>query len=225
MFKSSSEIFNEKVSLIYEYNKQTPLFVRMANIHLEKNNPQEALIILNAGLIHYPDHPVAIFLIAKAHSALGNYSQAIKFLKKGSELIHSPKTYEFYLREIEAIKKQKIFYDVDRTSGNETSLSEKEKDLTSVFLTDTVKKIAEELKEAEEVLINPDKENFESQTFNPIDNSLILSETLAKIYINQREYQEAIRIYEKLKIKIPEKSHYFDSKIDELKLKLETDQV
>ncbi|WP_290664894.1 MULTISPECIES: tetratricopeptide repeat protein [Ignavibacterium] len=225
MFKSSSEIFNEKVSLIYEYNKQTPLFVRMANIHLEKNNPQEALIILNAGLIHYPDHPVAIFLIAKAHTALGNYSQAIKFLKKGSELIHSPKTYEFYLREIEAIKKQKIFYDVDRTSGNETSLSEKEKDLTSVFLTDTVKKIAEELKEAEEVLINPDKENFESQTFNPIDNSLILSETLAKIYINQREYQEAIRIYEKLKIKIPEKSHYFDSKIDELKLKLETDQV
>jgi tetratricopeptide (TPR) repeat protein len=197
----------------------------MANIHLEKNNPQEALIILNAGLIHYPDHPVAIFLIAKAHTALGNYSQAIKFLKKGSELIHSPKTYEFYLREIEAIKKQKIFYDVDRTSGNETSLSEKEKDLTSVFLTDTVKKIAEELKEAEEVLINPDKENFESQTFNPIDNSLILSETLAKIYINQREYQEAIRIYEKLKIKIPEKSHYFDSKIDELKLKLETDQV
>lgn len=160
MFKSSSEIFNEKVSLIYEYNKQTPLFVRMANIHLEKNNPQEALIILNAGLIHYPDHPVAIFLIAKAHTALGNYSQAIKFLKKGSELIHSPKTYEFYLREIEAIKKQKIFYDVDRTSGNETSLSEKEKDLTSVFLTDTVKKIAEELKEAEEVLINPDKENF-----------------------------------------------------------------
>lgn len=225
MFKSSSEIFNEKVSLIYEYNKQTPLFVRMANIHLEKNNPQEALIILNAGLIHYPDHPVAIFLIAKAHTALGNYSQAIKFLKKGSELIHSPKTYEFYLREIEAIKKQKIFYDVDRTSGNETSLSEKEKDLTSVFLTDTVKKIAEELKAAEEVLINPDKENFESQTFNPIDNSLILSETLAKIYINQREYQEAIRIYEKLKIKIPEKSHYFDSKIDELKLKLETDQV
>ncbi|MBI5660605.1 MAG: tetratricopeptide repeat protein [Ignavibacterium album] len=176
-------------------------------------------------MIHYPDHPVAIFLIAKAHTALGNYSQAIKFLKKGSELIHSPKTYEFYLREIEAIKKQKIFYDVDRTSGNETSLSEKEKDLTSVFLTDTVKKIAEELKEAEEVLINPDKENFESQTFNPIDNSLILSETLAKIYINQREYQEAIRIYEKLKIKIPEKSHYFDSKIDELKLKLETDQV
>lgn len=224
MFKSSSEIFNEKVSLIYEYNKQTPLFVRMANIHLEKDNPQEALIILNAGLIHYPDHPVAIFLIAKAHTALGNYSQAIKFLKKGSELIHSPKTYEFYLREIEAIKKQKIFYDVDKKSDGRPDKAE-EKDLTSIFLTDTVKKIAEELKEAEEVLINSEHENFTTPSMNLIDDSLILSETLAKIYVNQREYQEAIRIYEKLKIKIPEKSHYFDSKIDELKLKLETDQV
>lgn len=224
MFKSSSEIFNEKVSLIYEYNKQTPLFVRMANIHLEKDNPQEALIILNAGLIHYPDHPVAIFLIAKAHTALGNYSQAIKFLKKGSELIHSPKTYEFYLREIEAIKKQKIFYDVDKKSDGRPDKVE-EKDLTSIFLTDTVKKIAEELKEAEEVLINSEHENFTTPSMNLIDDSLILSETLAKIYVNQREYQEAIRIYEKLKIKIPEKSHYFDSKIDELKLKLETDQV
>lgn len=225
MFKSSSEIFNEKVSLIYEYNKQTPLFVRMANIHLEKNNPHEALIILNAGLIHYPDHPVALFLIAKAHAALGNYSQAIKFLKKGSEIIHSPKTYDYYLREIEAIKKQKIFYNFDDKSENKSAQPKQEKDLSSVFLTYTVKKIAEELKEAEEVLLNSEKETFESPSFNLIDDSIILSETLAKIYVNQREYQEAIRIYEKLKIKNPEKSHYFDSKIDELKLKLETDQV
>uniref|UniRef100_UPI00404B4C8C tetratricopeptide repeat protein n=1 Tax=Ignavibacterium sp. TaxID=2651167 RepID=UPI00404B4C8C len=225
MFKSSSEIFNEKVSLIYEYNKQTPLFVRMANIQLEKNNPQEALIILNAGLIHYPDHPVAIFLIAKAHTALGNYSQAIKFLKKGSELIHSPKTYDFYLREIEAIKKQNIFYDVGNKSEITSEIKKEEKDLTSISLTDTVKKIAEELKEAEDVLIHSATTTAENSSIKMIDDTTIVSETLAKIYVNQREYQEAIKIYEKLKKKIPEKSHYFDLKIGELKLKLESDQL
>lgn len=225
MKKSSSEILEEKVSLIYEYNKQTPLFVRMANIHLENNNPQESLLILNAGLIHYPDHPVAIFLLAKVHIALGNYSQAVKFFKKGSELIHNPKTYDFYLRELEAIKNQNSLYDFEKQKKAGSETEKPEKDVSAMFLTETVRKIAEELKEAEEVLLEDNSGESEANQINIIDDSMIISETLAKIYINQREYQEAIRIYEKLKNKNPEKSHYFNSKIDELKLKLEADQI
>lgn len=225
MSKSSSEIFNEKVSLIYEYNKQTPLFVRMADIHLQNNNPQEALLILNAGLIHYPEHPVAVFLLAKVHIALGNFSQAVKFIKKGSELIHSTKTYDYYLRELEAIKAHNSLFDFDKKKDLINKPTDNEKDLTSVFLTDTVKKIAAELKEAEDVLLENKSDATEMREFRIIDDTVIISETLAKIYVNQREYQEAIRVYEKLKTKIPEKSHYFDAKIGELKLKLETDQI
>ena len=38
MQNPSSNIFDEKVSLIYEYDKDSPLFIRMAYIEIEKNN-------------------------------------------------------------------------------------------------------------------------------------------------------------------------------------------
>lgn len=50
------------------------------------------------------------------------------------------------------------------------------------------------------------------------DKPIILTETLAKIYIKQKKYAKAIGIFENLSLKIPEKSAYFADRIDELKI-------
>ncbi|WP_439183942.1 tetratricopeptide repeat protein [Carboxylicivirga taeanensis] len=44
----------------------------------------------------------------------------------------------------------------------------------------------------------------------------LLSETLANIYIRQKHYDKAIGIYEKLRLKYPEKNVYFARRIDDL---------
>jgi tetratricopeptide (TPR) repeat protein len=57
--------------------------------------------------------------------------------------------------------------------------------------------------------------NFEP---NKNDNSYLMTETLARVYLEQKKYQRAIQAYEILILKYPEKSSFFADRISDIKI-------
>lgn len=229
MSNNQYDVFNQKVSLIYEYNNKSPLFARVADIEIEKNNIDDAIRILTEGLAHHPDFSVAYFLLGKAHTIKGNYGQALKFVKRGSELIHSPKTFDYYLREIDAIKKQRQLFNVSRWADNANekfsntttnAANQNDDKKKSESIEETLNKLTAEIDGASNQIKEAKKQITENRLKDYSKNDLIVSETLAKIYVTQGEFKEAISVYKKLKVKNPDKEAYFDSKISELNARL-----
>jgi hypothetical protein len=69
--------------------------------------------------------------------------------------------------------------------------------------------------------IPPLKQGTESTTnfeANQTDNSYLMTETLARVYLEQKKYQRAIQAYEILILKYPEKSSFFADRISDIKI-------
>lgn len=240
MIKTSTEKFNEKVSLICEYDKESPLFVRQANTEIDSNNVERAIDLLIMGIKLYPEYSTAYMLLGKAYTLIGEYSKALQQIKFGSDLINSKQTYEYYLFEIENVKKQRSLFSGSRGSAfipEKNVMQEDEQ--PDLFISDVpelpeeileggepgniddrLEELAREISSARIKDIESNTKDSEPSLSEFGNSSTIVSETLAKIYAAQGEYQEAINVYEKLIEKTPSKKEEFLNSISELKNKL-----
>ena len=192
MDKISDSIIN-KAQIISSLNRDTNLSLRLAAQKYEDQNYAESAELLERYLEKFPSNSPAQILLSKTYAQLGKYHQAVQQLKSASQTIHSSRTFDFYLKEIEAIQRgEKIGF---------TEVSSKPVEL----------KIPHETTE-----VNLTQTN-EAKTY---EHSLV-SETLAKIYISQGEFTEAIGIYEKLTERKPENKEKYLHSIEELKSRLE----
>ncbi|GAB4288412.1 MAG: hypothetical protein Kow0098_05700 [Ignavibacteriaceae bacterium] len=216
-------ILNQKVNLIYEYNKQTPLYVRVAGSEIEKENYPKAVQILTSGMNLTPNNPVAYILLGVAYLKSGKYYLAEKYFKVGSAILNSEETYDFYMQKLEETRKADVSGEleltVDEINNPEeiSAFNPGEEEDSGGSLEERLEKLS---KEISAVKLRPslEDEDYPGISLSKLsENNLIISDTLAKIYRAQGEYDEAIKVYEKLIQKNPARSDYYQKKISEIK--------
>lgn len=181
----------KKFSEIYSRNEKSPVFLRIAERQIEEKEYEKAIEILQAALTGKSVNAAIFFLLGKAYTGKGDFKQALMNFKKGSEIIRSDKTFQYYLKEIELQKRRKDQTDISIPKIGSSDYSS--------------------------LLENSDSNSTKDSPAanSDVDDNLI-SETLAQIYLSQSETGEAVKVYEKLIRKYPLKKLYFEAKIAEI---------
>ncbi|WP_291285796.1 hypothetical protein [Flavobacterium sp.] len=113
---------------------------------------------------------------------------------------------------------------IDRTEETSAEIKQSEKAAESETIDDEKKKKAELIDKFIETnpKISPIKQTAITQTVvsdpNKEDNSYLMTETLARVYLEQKKYTKAIQAYEILILKYPEKISFFADRISDIKI-------
>lgn len=203
----------ERIKLIYEFNKTSPLFVRVASLEIQKGNFVEASKILEEGINAHSFYPTAFLLLSLCKAYEGKETEAKIVAKVGSDLINSKETLEYYYKKIDEIIQE-------RNSLSETSrpsFIDEELNNNNNGIEDKLDILAEQLLKAK---IIPKETDENKEIIIPeFKGKKIVSETLAEIYFSQNNFKDAIETYEELINLKPEKAEFYLQRIEEIKLK------
>ncbi|MEW5842593.1 MAG: hypothetical protein AB1775_04960 [Bacteroidota bacterium] len=213
MNPSAKDFITDKIKLIYEFNHNSPLFARVAAMEVNRGNFLEAIKVLEEGLTVHPLYPTAYFILSLAKAYAGKETEALEHANKGSELLGSHESLEWYSNKISEIisernsltgTKRPAFLGEQKRSGRQTQVFEEKLD-----------DLAEKLSKAKiSAKVDPDSPTPSLTEFS----GKIVSETMAEIFLSQKNYSEAISMYNELMILRPEKMELYESKIEEIKM-------
>jgi len=186
--------------------------MNISDLYIWMKNPKElnaeSLVFLKSFVGEYPVFQVGWFLLLKNLKILNDNDYA-KYMEKGSFYITDHRRLYLYIYE----NSLNVSAVMDALEGgyvkNPYYLEGEEKNDFSP------KNIAQSIKEKNKSpeFLEKDLENAE----NTGDLDKFVTETLAKIYVKQELFNEAIDVYSKLSLKMPEKNTYFAEQIEKIK--------
>ncbi len=205
----------DKIKLIYEFDKTSPLFSRVAYFELNQGNNLYANEILEKGLEIHPDYPTAHIIYALAKAYAGDEYHAKEALETGMKFLSSNETLEFYKKKIDRILEERNSLSETKRPAFTGEFETITHENTFFNFEDKLDLLAEKLSNAKiKVTINEDTQ--EETPLPEYSGKKIASETLAKIYTAQKNYEEAISVYKELIQLHPQKEDEFIQKIVEI---------
>ncbi|MBP6759225.1 MAG: hypothetical protein KA133_08245 [Flavobacterium sp.] len=150
--------------------------------------------------------------IKEASEAEENTKAAVEKLDIGKPLDFSANEKHSFQEWLQLARIEPIVREKANTTGPETTPLDEEKkkkaELIDKFIESNPK-------------ISPAKHSSTSTTYaesNKTDTSYLMTETLARVYLEQKKYQKAIQAYEILILKYPEKSSFFADRISDIEI-------
>jgi tetratricopeptide (TPR) repeat protein len=184
--------------------------------HPEKLN-QDSLTELKEVVENYPTFQAAWILLLKNLKIL-NDPDFESYLERGAIRIADRRKLYHFLHQDETATEKLTSELADQDplvkeymAPGFYQLNERKEDREET-LVDLIRSIRK--KEAEKVLGEVEAP-AETEPEEKTDNSFV-TETLARIYAQQKHYQKAIQAYENLSLKFPEKSTYFAGQIEKI---------
>ena len=209
------DIATERIKLIFEFNDSSPLFARVAASEIELGNVNDAIKILENGITIYPSYPTAYFILAIANAYAGQEDQAKGYASMGGELLGSPETLEFYEKKIlEIISERNSLSEAMRPAFISDDKEELDENVYEK-IEDKLDVLAEQLSKAK--IIPKDIDDPAIEITSPvIPIKKIVSDTMAEIFLSQKNYTEALSIYAELLRQKPERAGIYLQKISDI---------
>ena len=210
----------EKIKLIFEFNSSSPLFARVAASEMDRANILDAIKILETGLQQHSHYPTPYLLLALANAYAGREDEARSNAIMGSELLGSSDTLEFYLKKISDIITERNSLSEAKRPAFLTDKKEQKVEDEFENLEDKLDILAERLSKAK-IIPKGMGESMPDISIPEVKIKRIVSDTMAEIFLSQKNYKEAISIYEELLEQKPDKADFYLQKIADLKSLLE----
>jgi tetratricopeptide (TPR) repeat protein len=178
---------------------------------LEEGHADEVVAALTAPVADEPGHVACVVVLARALEAAGRPVEALSRWRAAYALCPDSPVVRDELRRLAASVACDAAADIRTNRALEAADQSLRED-------EPYHELDELIKELETARIVPDPE------VKPIDASRlvpdvedVVSETLAKIYANQKFYEEAARVYEKLAVQQKDREDEFTQKATEIR--------